>query len=203
MNRTLQNFMNELSSKNTVPGGGGASALIGAVGVSLCSMVANLTLGKPQYAMYQEDIEVILVRTEKSVERLLHLIHKDAEVFEPLSVAYYIPQDNPNREQILEQALITASSVPMEILEEIYQIIDIMEQLLVKGSKLAISDVGVAASACRSALEGAIMNVYINTKLMKNKEYALGLNAKAEAMLSEGVKRCNSIFQQITQELKS
>jgi len=203
MNRTIQNFMNDLSSKNPVPGGGGASALIGAVGVSLCSMVANLTLGKPQYAIHQEDIEVILDRAEKSLESLLNLIQKDAEVFEPLSVAYYIPQDYPNREQILEQALLKASSVPMEIIEEIYQIIDIMEQLLVKGSKLAISDVGVAASACRSALEGAIMNVYINTKLMKNREIASVLNTKAEVMLTQGVKRCNSIFQQITQELKS
>jgi Methenyl tetrahydrofolate cyclohydrolase len=202
MNKTIQDFIDELSSKAPVPGGGGASALIGAIGIALCSMVANLTTGKQKYAQYQEDIEVILIRTEQSIEKLLMLIQKDAEVFEPLSAAYGIPKEDPNREGILEEALITASSVPLQIVTEVHHIIDIIEQLATKGSKLAVSDVGVAASACRSALEGAAMNVYINTKLMKNKEYALELNAKVDEMVTDGVKRCNNIYMQITEELR-
>lgn len=202
MEKSIQEFMNELSSKAPVPGGGGASAFIGAIGVALCSMVANLTSGKKKYAEYQQDIEAILVRTDRSVQNLLTLIEKDALVFEPLSAAYGIPKDDPNRDEILEKALDTASSVPMEIMQEVSDIIDILEQLAVKGSKLAVSDVGVAAAACRSALQGAIMNVYINTKLMKNKEYALELNTRADAMLKDGIDRCDKVYEQITKELR-
>ncbi|HWT76735.1 MAG TPA: cyclodeaminase/cyclohydrolase family protein [Mobilitalea sp.] len=202
MNMAIQNFMMELSSGSPVPGGGGVSALIGAVGVSLCSMVANLTSGKKKYAQFQEDIDAILPRTQDSISRLLELIRKDAEVFEPLSAAYGIPKDVPERDEILEEVLVTACSVPMEILQEVYCVIDIIEQLSHKGSKLAVSDVGVAASACRSAMEGASMNVYINTKLMKNREYALEMNERAMSMLKDGVERCDKVYQRISEELR-
>lgn len=198
----LKEFITQLSSKSPVPGGGGASALIGAISVSLCSMVANLTSGKKKYAEYQEDIDLILTRTAVSIEILLDLIQKDAEVFEPLSCAYSIPKDEPNRDKILENALVAACSVPMDILRELASVLDIVEQLSVKGSKLAVSDVGVAASACRCAMESAVMNVYINTKLMKKREYALKTNEEAQAILTDGIDKCNMIYQQITKELR-
>jgi formiminotetrahydrofolate cyclodeaminase len=197
----ISEFIEQLSSKAPVPGGGGASALIGAIGVSLCSMVANLTLGKKKYIEYQTDIEIMLLRTSKSIEKLLSLIQKDAEAFEPLSIAYSIPKNEPNRDDILENALVTACSVPMDILREVASILDIIEQLFVKGSKLAISDVGVAASVCRCAMESSVMNVYINTKLMKNRDYALKINEEARDILLNGVVRCDHIYKKIIKEL--
>jgi methenyltetrahydrofolate cyclohydrolase len=202
MNMQIDDFIKQLSSKSPVPGGGGASAFIGAIGVSLCSMVANLTSGKKKYTEYQSDLEDIILRTQKSIDKLLKLIQKDAEVFEPLSVAYGIPKDEPNRNEIFEDALILACSVPMEILHEVANVLDVIEQLTVKGSKLAISDIGVSASACRCAMESAIMNVYINTKLMKTREYALKINEDAENILSNGTNICNKIYNQITNELR-
>ena len=198
----LSGFIADLSSKEPVPGGGGASALVGAVGAALCSMVANLTSGKKKYAEYQPDIDVIIPRAQKTTAALLRLIEKDAEVFEPLSAAYGIPKDDPGREKILEEALVTACSVPMEILKEIAGIIDIVEQLAQKGSKLAVSDVGVAASVCRSAAESAVMNVYINTKLMKNRSCAAQLNKEADDIFIDTVKRCDVIYKQISDELR-
>lgn len=202
MNMEINEFISQLASKAPVPGGGGASALIGAVGVSLCSMVANLTSGKQKYAQYQEDIDKILKRTQVSISRLLSLIEKDAEVFEPLSAAYGIPKDDPNRDAVLEKALVAACSVPMEILKEVSDILDVVSELSVKGSRLAISDVGVAASALRSAMESAVLNIYINTKLMKDREYAMKTNTQAEALLNAGVKTCDAIYRQISGELK-
>ena len=152
MNAQIDDFIKKLSSKSPIPGGGGASALIGAIGVSLCSMVANLTAGKKKYEEYQSDLEEIIIRTQKSIDKLLTLIQKDAEVFEPLSAAYRIPIGEPNRDEILENALVVACSVPLEILREVANVLDIIEQLSVKGSKLAVSDVGVAASAWFSAV---------------------------------------------------
>jgi len=199
---TLPGFIEALASKEPVPGGGGASALMGAVGAALCSMAANLTSGKKKYAEYQSDIENIISCASGSISNLLNLIEKDAEVFEPLSAAYGIPKENPDRDEILENALVAACSVPMMILKEAADVVDIIEQLAVKGSKLAVSDVGVAASACRCAMEGAIMNVYINTKLMKNHDYAIQLNKEAEAVFHDGIKRCDIIYKQIIDELR-
>jgi len=193
----MTDFITKLSSKDPTPGGGGASALIGAVSAALCSMVANLTTGKKKYAEYQADIDEILSRLSNSIPTLLELIDKDAEVFEPLSAAYSAKDD-----ELLEKALVTACSVPMELLKELANLVDIIEQLAVKGSKLAVSDVGVAASACRCAMESAVMNIYINTKMMKNVDYAKQVNAEAKQMLNDGITRCNAVYKQITEDLK-
>lgn len=201
MDITVKDFIKELSSKAPVPGGGGASALIGAIGVSLCSMVANLTSGKQKYAPYQEDIDLVLARTGKSINKILDLVQKDADVFEPLSAAYGIPKDEPGRDKKLEHALRNACSVPMNILRDVSNIVDIVELLSVKGSKIAVSDVGVAASACRCSMESAVMNVYINTKLMQDREYAEKINEEAKFILADGVGRCNKVYQKITNEL--
>lgn len=202
MNVTIEDFIKELSSKAPVPGGGGASALVGAIGVSLCAMVGNLTSGKKKYAEYQEDIERMILMAEASAQTMLGLIKKDAEVFEPLSKAYGIPKDTPGRDEVLEKALILAASAPMEMLDEVTRVIDIIEELELKGSRLAISDVAVAAAACKSALEGAVMNVYINSKLMKNVDYAKELNKKATKMVEDGVGRCQRVYDKISKDLR-
>jgi len=197
----LDKFIEELASKEPVPGGGGASALIGAVGIALCSMAANLTSGKPKYAEYQKDIEIIISRSGDLIKKLLKFIERDAEVFEPLSKAYSIPKDNPGRDDVLESALVLACSVPLDIMREIENNLDIIEQLSEKGSKLMMSDVGVAAAACRSAIEGAAMNVYVNTKLMKDREAALKTNEETQTILFRGIERCDKIYKKILGEL--
>ena len=90
----------------------------------------------------------------------------------------------------------------MKILKEVYTVSDIIVQLFSKGSKLALSDVGVAASACRCAMEGAVMNIYINTKLMKNRAFAEETNLEAETLLKNGTLLCNEIYQKISEELR-
>lgn len=199
---TVAGFLSALASGEPVPGGGGASALIGAVGVALCSMVANLTRGKKKYAAYQREIEEMISRTSQSIDRLLGLIEQDAEAFVPLSAAYQISKEDPNRDAILEQALVTACQPPLELLKEVTVMIDVIEQLVTKGTKLAVSDVGVSASACCAALEGAVMNVYINTKLMKRREVALALNEEADALFQSGRDRCQHIYRQVRDELR-
>ena len=198
----MNDFITQLSSGSPVPGGGGASALIGAVSAALCSMVANLTSGKKKYAEYQQDIERILDNTAVSAQTLMSLIQKDADVFEPLSKAYGIPKDDPQRENILQSTLKDACTVPLEILRELVTVTDIIEELAVKGSRLAISDVGVAASACKCAAESAVMNVYINTKLIKDRGYADTANSEADSILTACTTRCDKIYKLITNELR-
>ena len=193
----MNQFLEELSSAAPVPGGGGASALIGAIGCALCSMVANLTTGKKKYAQYQERIDEILLFLEEMRVQLMADIKMDADAFYPLSQAYSIPKDAPDRDKIMEEALLTASNAPMKIVEDVSKLVPVLEELEVIGSRLAISDVAVAAAACSAALKGAVMNIYINTKSMKNREVADAMNRKAKNLVADGTKRCDAVYEKI------
>ena len=193
----MQEFLDSLASKEPVPGGGGASALIGAVSCSLCSMVSNLTLGKKKYAEYQDRIQEYLLKLTKINQKLVQDIKKDADAFAPLARAYAFPKDDPDRESIMEEALVNAAKAPMGILKDLEEILPIMEDLCVIGSKLAISDVAVAATACRAAYEGAVMNIFINTKSMKNRTLAQSYNNQAEKLVRDGIERCNIVYRKI------
>ena len=197
----MKEFINTLASKEPTPGGGGAAALVGTVAAALCSMVANLTSGKKKYEMYQEDVDRILVYLEEAIREINGYIEKDAEAFAPLAEAYKIPKDDPKRAEVLEKALLAAAVVPMELAGKLYDLIPVMEELEEKGSKMALSDVAVAAVCCKAAMEGAVMNVYINTKSLTNPLISGGLNKKAMKLVEDGGKRCQDIYDRIQKSL--
>lgn len=181
-------FVEVLGSKAPVPGGGGASALVGAVGTALGNMVGALTVGKKKYADVEEEMKELMAKATTLQDELLHLIERDAEVFEPLSKAYGMPreteEEKAEKARVMEIVLKDACSVPMEIMEKCCEAIDLIVEFAAKGSALAISDAGVGAAFCKAALEGASLNVYINTKSMKNRECAEELNRKCDEMLA-------------------
>ena len=179
-------FLSELSSNAPVPGGGGASAAVGAFAAALGIMVTNLTIGKKKYADYEEEVKAVRDRLEGLRDQLIDLVDGDAVAFEPLSKAYSIPKDDPERDTIMENALYEASVVPMSIMETVLAAAKELEVLVEKGSKLAVSDVGVGILFAQAAIEGASLNVYINTKSMKDRERAAALDAKADAIIAEG-----------------
>lgn len=179
-------FLSELSSNAPVPGGGGASAAVGAFAAALGMMVTNLTIGKKKYADYEEEVKAVRDRLEGLRDQLIDLVDGDAVAFEPLSKAYSIPKDDPERDTIMENALYEASVVPMGIMETVLAAAKELEVLVEKGSKLAVSDVGVGILFAQAAIEGASLNVYINTKSMKDRERAAALDAKADAIIAEG-----------------
>ena len=145
-------------------------------------------------------------KCDKLQAELLQLIERDAEVFEPLSKAYGMPreteEEKAEKARVMEIVLKDACAVPMEIMEKCCEAIDVIKEFAAKGSALAISDAGVGAAFCKAALQGASLNVYINTKSMANKEYAAELNAKADAMLEKYVPMAEEIFQSVLGRLK-
>ena len=178
-------FTEVLASSEPVPGGGGASALVGAIGTALASMVGNLTKGKKKYAEFEPDIHRILEKAEILRTALLSLIDEDAKCFEPLSRAYGLPKDDPNRDEVMESALRVACSAPLAIMKRSSEAIELHEELAVKGSSLMISDVGVGVQCCKTALMGASLNIFINVRLMKDIEYAKTLKAETDALLDK------------------
>ena len=200
-------FVEVLGSKAPVPGGGGASALVGAVGTALGNMVGALTVGKKKYADVEEEMKELMAKATTLQDELLHLIERDAEVFEPLSKAYGMPreteEEKAEKARVMEIVLKDACSVPMEIMEKCCEAIDLIVEFAAKGSALAISDAGVGAAFCKAALEGASLNVYINTKSMKNREYAEKLNRKCDEMLAVYTVKADEIFQNVLGRLKA
>lgn len=194
-------FVTVLASKAPVPGGGGASALVGAVGTALGNMVGSLTVGKKKYADVEAEMWELKGKCDKLQAELLTLIERDAEVFEPLSKAYGMPreteEEKAEKARVMEIVLKEACSVPMEIMEKCCEAIDVIVEFAAKGSALAISDAGVGVIFCKAALQGASLNVFINTKSMKNREYAEELNAKAEAMLAKYTVLADEVFAQV------
>lgn len=205
-NLTINDFLTELSSKAPIPGGGGASALVGAAGCSLGSMVGNLTLGKKKYADVQEDIKELIIKSEKLKEELLELINEDAKAFEPLSKAYGLPKGTPEeiayKDEVMEKALYVASIVPLNIMKKIHEMILLHDEYAAKGTKIAISDIAIGVVFCKSALLGASMNVFINTKSMKNRDTAKKLNDEANKLIADGSAIADRIFNQISQSFK-
>ncbi|MCI9162201.1 MAG: cyclodeaminase/cyclohydrolase family protein [Lachnospiraceae bacterium] len=205
--RIVGEWIDVLASKAPVPGGGGASALGGALGAALGQMVANLTVGKKRYADVEEKMQESLAGLQGLLQELLELADKDAQVFAPLAEAYAMPsgteQQKAAKEQVMEERLLAASLVPMEMMEKSLEVLDILEFLGEKGSRMAISDVGVAVQFARAALTGAVMNVYINTKAMKNREKAEDLNQKANKMIDAGTQKADAIYGQVLKQLNS
>ena len=199
----LDQFTEVLSSKEAVPGGGGASALVGAVGVALGHMVGSLTVGKKKYAAVEPEIKEMMVQAGVLRSQLLALIDGDAEAFLPLSKAYGIPKDDPDRDRIMEEALQLACSVPMDIMRTVCKAIELLVVFGEKGSVIAISDAGVGAVCCKAALQGASLNVFINTKSMKDREKALALEAEANAMLAKYCPMADEVYAKVAERIHS
>jgi len=205
LNKSGREFITDLASAAPTPGGGGASAYAGAMGVALGAMVGNLTIGKKKYALYDEDIRAILLKSALLQDNLADLVQRDADVFAPLSKAYALPKDTEEerlaRAEIMEEALLAASLVPLEIMEQAWAGLLLQEELAEKGSRLAISDVGVGVQLLKAAILGASMNVFINTKSMENRQKAEQLEEKARGIIARGITLADQIYRKVEEAL--
>lgn len=200
--KSCADFAAVLASKAPVPGGGGAAALVGALGTALCSMVGNLTVGRKKYAQYEADVKRMLEKGAAVQERLLDLVDKDAEAFEPLSKAYSIPKDDPKHDETLEAATKFACEAPVEMMKACCEAIELLEEMLEKGNVTLISDVGCGALCCAAALESASMNIFVNTKTLLDREAAAKLDDQADAMLREYMPRARKVADEVNRRLR-
>jgi len=198
LEKSCTEFLNMLSSKEPVPGGGGASAYVGALGIALGSMVGNLTLGKKKYQDVEEEIKELLVKSEAVMIELIKLVDKDAEAFFPLSQAYGLPkntnEEKAERDKVLQGALVGASQVPLDIARSCCKALDLLEEYSLKGTRIAISDVGVGAYFAKAALLGAKLNVLINTNLMKDEKLKKEIETELNGLVEKYSKKADEIY---------
>ena len=199
---SCEDFAAVLAAKEPVPGGGGAAALVGALGVALGSMVGNFTTGKRRFADVEDDIQRMLADGEAIRTRLIELVAEDAEAFYPLSQAYGIPKEDPTRAERLEEATKGACAGPVEMMRQICRAIELLEEMGKKGSKMLISDVGCGAMLCRAALEAASLNVFVNTKTLADRAFAEALEAECDAMLAEYCPRAEACAKAVANHIR-
>jgi methenyltetrahydrofolate cyclohydrolase len=206
LNQSCSNFLEVLASKAPVPGGGGAAALGGAIGMALSNMVGNLTVGKKKYAEVEDDLKELIAKGDKVIAELKALVDEDAKVFEPLSKAYGLPKDTPEqiayKEKVLEKCSKDACDGPMKIMRTCYEGIKIHERMGQIGTNLAISDVGCGVVFLKSALISGMLNVVINLNTIKDQEYVRKNRAEMEQLVADGSKIADATLELVLNKLK-
>ena len=198
LEHTVTSFTEQLAS-SPVPGGGGASALVGAIGIALGEMVGELTIGKKKYADVEDEIKELMGQAQKLRVRLLACVQKDADAFAPLARAYGFPKENPRRDEVMETCLRDAAAPPLEIFDLCCEAIELHRKFAEKGSRLVISDAATGAMLCWGAMYGAAINVKVNTRMMKDRDYAVKINAHIDAQMAKYRPIAESIYENIYQ----
>ncbi|MBR2701223.1 MAG: cyclodeaminase/cyclohydrolase family protein [Erysipelotrichaceae bacterium] len=203
LDKSIREFTELSASKAPVPGGGGVSALVGSLAASLAEMVTNLTTGKKKYAEYEEEIQRIMKETDELRISLLSCVNEDAEAFEPLAKAYSMDKNDPDYAENMEKCLKTAAGAPLHILQLCCRVVELDERLAIIGSKLAVSDAATSVMLAHGAIYGAFINIKVNTRLMKNREYAVELEDKAAEMLQEYGERALKCYRSVEKRLSN
>ncbi len=198
-------FIDDLASSAPTPGGGGASAYCGALASALASMVGNLTLGKKKYAAVEEEIAAVMAQLSDKRAALLDLIDQDARAFEPLAQTYRMPSATPEEQQVKhsaqQAALIDAIEVPLAIMRTCADVLDLTDVMAKKGSRLAVSDAGVAAVFARAAIEGASLNVFINVASLEDSAKAQAYERAARDLIAENQTKAQALFAYVCDEI--
>ena len=184
---TIQTFLDELASKASTPGGGGAAAVSGAMGAALISMVANFTVGKKGYEDVDAEVQDILSKSEALRAQLTDAIKDDVDVFNRVMSAYGMPKETDEektaRSTEIQAALKEATDAPLECAHLCREVINLSQPIAEKGNNNVISDTGVAVLAGYAGLRSAALNVYINIGGIKDKEFADDRRQQLESLM--------------------
>ena len=173
--KNLKEFLKETASNSPVPGGGSVAALSAGLAAALTAMVANLTIGKKGYEELEEEMTVIAKEAEKYKDLFIEYIDKDSDAFNQVMDAFKLPKETEEEKEIrknkIQEALKNAALVPLEVARTALKIMDIIEKVVVKGNKNAVTDGAVAAMMARTATLSALYNVKINLGSIKDADF--------------------------------
>lgn len=199
-------FIMELASKAPTPGGGGASAYVGALASALGSMVGNLTVGKKRYEAVEADTYIVLEKLADERTALIGLVDEDARAFAPLAAAYGMPKATPEEQaaknEAMQHALIDACEVPLAIMRSCTRVLELCEFLAYNGSRMVLSDVGVAVAFGKAALLGASLNVYINAKDINDRPRADAYTDEADRLIEAGSGLADTLYAYVLDEIR-
>lgn len=201
----ISEFIQLLSSNAPAPGGGAATALTGATGISLTKMVSELTVGKKKYDDYQEVNEQAIIKCQELQDRLLLAIDQDREAFSEVAKVFSLPkttdEEKAFRKSEMQKALKIAIQPPLLTLQAVYEAIEVTQTIVFKSNPSVASDIGVAAHQLKAALEASLINVEVNLHMIKDQSYVDECRQKSHALHQRGLKNVEQIIRDINQQI--
>jgi formiminotetrahydrofolate cyclodeaminase len=206
-NSSIATFLDDLASDRPTPGGGGAAAACGAIGAALVSMVANLTVGKKNYEAVSEDLAAVNAKAEALRAELTGAIEEDAAAFNSVMAAYGLPrgtdEEKATRAASIQAALKTATQAPLRAVKACFEVVRLAAAAAEKGNLNVISDAGVAVLAANAGLRSAALNVFVNAKAIKDRDFAERQIAEVNALLAQAAETTESVYQTVRTKIGS
>lgn len=192
--KTVTEFIQEVISDNPTPGGGSVAALVGSIGGALTNMVGNLTIGKKIYDGVPEDAKAKMEANQaeigKLVASLTALIDEDSTAFDGVMKAFKLPKETDEEKQArssaIQEGYKEALEVPLRCSRECLKVLELQDVFAEYGNVNAITDVGVGTLLAYSGLEGALFNVTINLKSIKDEDYRREIESTVNSLLNQG-----------------
>ncbi|WZL73809.1 cyclodeaminase/cyclohydrolase family protein [Clostridiaceae bacterium 35-E11] len=182
-------FLDKTASNDPVPGGGSIAALSSAVAAALTEMVANLTIGKKKYVEVEEEMKEIAKIAAECRAKFVADIDKDSDAFNEVMDAFKLPketdEEKESRKAAIQEATKKAALVPLEVAQDAFKIMEIIEKVVVKGNQNAVTDGAVAAMMARTAVLSALYNVKINLGSIKDEAFVEKVSKEVEALESK------------------
>ncbi len=198
-------FVDEVSRDTPAPGGGSISALAGALGAALASMVANLSVGKGEFDPQYEDLCDLAEQAQNVKDELVRAVDEDTEAFNEVLEAMRMPKDTPEQNQARSVALLegykAAARVPLRTAELCGKALHLSRRVAQIGNEAVMSDVGVAALMAFAGVRGAIYNVRINLPNIDDKSFVTEMNKKLEGLLKEARETCDAVQREVERSL--
>ena len=202
---SAKELTHETASESMAPGGGSIAAYVGALGVSLGTMVSNLSANKPGWEDKLETFSDWAEQGQQINTELLYLVDEDTRSFNGIIDAIRMPKSNDAekaaRKEAIELASQYAAEVPFKVMETAYKSLDLLNAMLEIGNPASVTDAGVGALCSLTAIEGAYMNVRINTKDLGDQNFAKKLNTKAENLLESAKENFTKITSEVHQRI--
>ncbi|MHC1738358.1 MAG: cyclodeaminase/cyclohydrolase family protein [Ignavibacteriaceae bacterium] len=203
--KSLESYIDQLSSNSPTPGGGNVAALCGVLASSLGEMVCNLTAGKKKYLAVEGEINELKEKLIHYKNDFLILGQKDNEAFDKVMDAFKLPKESDAekilRSQAIENATISAADVPAKVIELAREVLPILGTIADKGNQNSVSDAGVAVALLSAASEGAYLNVMINCSSLSNKTFGGELLKRSEIIYGEAQTKAKEILDSIKSRL--
>jgi formiminotetrahydrofolate cyclodeaminase len=203
--KTLQEYLDELSSNSPTPGGGNVAALCGALASSLGAMVCNLTIGKKKYADVENEMIAAKNKINSYRDEFINLAAKDNEAFNKVMAAFKLPKESESEKEFrsnqIEDATIGAAEIPGNVIKYCREILPLLKTVSEKGNKNSLSDAGVSVILIKSAAQGAYLNVLINCASLDNQTIANEIVKRTDILLSEIEIDADSIYENIIKSI--
>ena len=197
VNMTVRGFVNETASDSAAPGGGSISALAGALGAALGTMVANLSASKRGWEDRVTEFSPWAEQGQALKDALIGLVDEDTRAFDGIMNAFGLPKDTPEqiiaRKEAIQNASKYATQVPLRTMHAAYDCIPLLKQMAEHGNPNSLSDVGVGALCIKTAVRGAWLNVLINAQGLTDKSWAENIVAEARELLAKNHAACDEI----------